>query len=240
MTAETSAAVADERSGGEVETRLPQWLERLPQLAAVAADAADEAIRRADEQGVDWQQRLARVAHLVTRLTDDANLRALDRLVGRLPQLAEAAEQLAQLPQLVAILGDTLDDWVRGAAEQGIDVETSLRQGLHAALWLGQRVSEAELERLGILLRSEVIDPQTLKVIGSAGASLKRCQSDVCEVKTSPRVGPLGLLRALFDPDVQRSLAFATQFARCFGHVATREAAPHQAAPEVSEPGARI
>lgn len=145
----------------------------------------------------------------------------LNRLLERVEQVAAAVGRLektaAEVPNLAGIAADTFDDWAAGMVGQGIDLEKAARQGLHAALWLGQRVSEPELERLGILLRSDVLDPHALATIGKLGRAMATCHEGACDVPSPGRLGPVGLLRALSDPDVQRALAFVVQVARCFG-----------------------
>jgi hypothetical protein len=195
-----------ERAGGQV-----------PALAGLALDAFDDACRRAADAGTDVDARAGRLLGLAGRLADDATLDALEALVARLPQLSSLAKQLDALPGLLGMLGDILDEWAGNLAAQGIDVETAVRQGLHAALWLGQRVSETELDRLGILIRSDVLEPHALAVVGKTGRALATCHEGACATTGPGRVGPLGALRALRDPDVQRSLGFLIQFARLFG-----------------------
>ena len=113
---------------------------------------------------------------------------------------------------------DVLDEWMLQLKADGIDIETSLKQGLRAALWLGGRVSETELDRLGVLLRSDVLDEHAIDVVAMAGSSLAKCQQDTCEMETPNRIGMFGLLSALRDPNTQRALAFGVRFAKCFGN----------------------
>jgi hypothetical protein len=154
---------------------------------------------------------------LVSRLSEPSILQSLEELIERLPTLEKGLARLEQLPEVAGVLGDVFDEWAAGLSRQGIDLEKAVRQGLHAALWLGQRVSERELERLGILLRSDVLEPHALAVVGKTGRALATCHEGACATPVPERLGPLGLLRALNDPDVQRALAFGVQAARCFG-----------------------
>ncbi len=188
-----------------------------PHLLATVVDLADSLSAQAAQNGVDLEQRGQGLLNLFLRFTEPATLAAADRLLAELPRLAEASKLLAEAPNLAATLMDVLDEWTQKLKAEGIDLETSLRQGLYAALWLGGRISETELERLGVLLRSDVLDEHAIDVVAAAGASLAKCQQDTCEMETPDRVGMFGLLSALRDPDTQRALAYGLRFARCFG-----------------------
>ncbi len=197
--------------------RLEQVGAQAPALAAIATDVFDEGCRRAGERGVDIDARLGRVLQLTEKLTEPGTLDALETLLARLPQLSELAGQLDAMPGLLAVVGDVFDEWAAGLSRQGIDLHHAVQQGLHAALWLGQRVSETELERLGFLLQSDVLDPHVLAVVAKSGRALATCHEGTCATSAPERLGPLGLMRSLTDPNVQRSLAFLVQVARCFG-----------------------
>lgn len=197
--------------------RIEQVGAQAPALAAIATDVFDEGCRRAGERGIDMDARLGRVLHLTEQLTEPGTLDALETLLARLPQLTALAGQLDAMPGLLAVVGDVFDEWAAHLSRQGIDLEHAVQQGLQAALWLGQRVSATELERLGFLLQSDVLDPHVLAVVAKSGRALATCHEGACATQAPERIGPLGLLRSLTDPNVQRSLAFLVQVARCFG-----------------------
>lgn len=163
------------------------------------------------------EDRLERLARLADRLTAPGTFEAVDRLLSRLEAAEAALAKLDALPGMVATVADIADEWAAQMVDQGIEIDTSVKQGVHAALWLGQRISEPELERLGILLRSDVLDPHALAAVGKAGRALAATHEAASDQQTPDRLGPLGLLRALHDPDVQRALAFLVRVAREFG-----------------------
>ncbi|WP_169977393.1 DUF1641 domain-containing protein [Tautonia rosea] len=205
-----------------VVSRLERLADEAPPLVATAVDAFDESCRTLIATGAGPDERLARLLQMAKRLTDDDTSQALDRLLDRASQLEGAMAALDKLPGLLAVVVDTFDEYAAMLAAQGIDVEKSVRQGIHALLWLGQRVSEAELERLGILLRSDVLEPHALAVVGKTGRALATCHEYTCSTETPDQIGPIGLLRTLSDPDVRRSMGFLVKVARCFGqNVAT-------------------
>jgi hypothetical protein len=200
-----------ESIGRSVE-RLERLADRAPALAGVAIDAFDEACRG----GPDVDGRLGRLIRLAGRVSDAGTLDALERLVDHAPRLAEA---LDRAPGVFGMLLDLFDEWAGGLRERGIDPATAVRRGLHAALWLGQRVEEADLRRLDALLGSDLLDPRALAALDKAGRALASGHGAALGLEGGRPPGALGLLGALRDPDVRRSLAFAADVARRLGRL---------------------
>ncbi|MCA9038386.1 MAG: DUF1641 domain-containing protein [Planctomycetaceae bacterium] len=191
----------------------------LPNMLAIAVDFFDATCRRAAEDGVDIETRAARLLKLLIQVTEPNNMQAMERLVSRLPRLEEGSALLDELPGLVATAMDVFDEWASRQKAQGIDLEQSVRRGLHAALYLGGKLNEAELSRIGFLLKSEVLSKNSVATVGMAGAALSSCHQGSCEHPVAKRVGFWGMLKAMRDPNTQRALSFALQFAKCFGGV---------------------
>jgi hypothetical protein len=126
---------------------------------------------------------------------------------------------LGELPNLFAIAMDVFDEWAVQLKQQGIELESSLRNGLHAALYLGGQIRREELDRLGFLLKSEVLSEQSVETVGMAGSALSSCRRGTCEEPVAKRVGLFGLLAAMREPGVQRAVSFAVQFGKCFGNI---------------------
>ncbi len=188
----------------------------LEAAVATGADVLDEKVAQAVEAGVDVDQRLSELAKLMAKLSEPTTVAALGELLDCLPQLASLAKIANELPNLVATLGDVLDSYQQRCAAQGIDVEKAVTNGLHAALFLGSEVDSEHLQRIGDLLGSDILNPDAVNVVNNAARSLTHAQQDVCQA-TAKRIGPWGLLSALRNPEIQRSLAFAVQFGKCFG-----------------------
>ena len=194
---------------------------------ATGTDFVDEKVAEAQAAGIDVEQRMAGLISIVERVSQPEIVTALEQLLEALPQLAELAQQAAQFPNIVATLGDVLDDYQKRCAAEDIDLELSLVNGLHAVLWLGNQIREEDLTRMGELLQSDVLNRDAVQVIGNAAQSLAKAQSCAQQSASKQRIGLFGLLRSLRKPDVQRSLAFAMQFGECFGkNLADREQEP--------------
>lgn len=204
----------------------------LESLTAIAVDVVDEQAKGLGGSSTPPDQRLAGLATLVERLTRRETLAALTAVADRAPQLERLASFADAAPDAFATLVDVFDEWAQRCGEQGIDLVEAARRGLQVALWLGQRISEDELERLGLLLQSDVLNPDALQVVGNAATALAESQKASHEAPRPPRAGLFAALRALGDPETQQSLAFAMHFAQAFG---ARVGRPCSGAPEDKE-----
>ncbi|EAQ77219.1 hypothetical protein DSM3645_04130 [Blastopirellula marina DSM 3645] len=196
-----------------------QAASEAPNLVAIATDVVDSLARQAADQGIDIEQRATDLLTLLKKVTEPQNVQALITLVDHLPKLAQATSLADELPNLMAIVMDVFDEWSDDLKKQGIELEQSLRNGLHAALHLGGRIRREELDRIGYLLRSDVLSEHSVETVSLAGSALSSCRQGSCEHPVPKRLGLLGLLNASRDPNTQRALAFAVQFGKCFGNL---------------------
>ena len=211
---------------GQVE-RLNERLDKLEALqqaaesvAAVAVDMVDEQAQQLSRTSTPANQRLAGLLELSEHLTRQSTLEALSKLVDRTPQLEQLATLADTAPDALAALMDVVDEWAARQAANGMNLSETLSHGLRAAMWLAERVREGDLERLGMLLQSDVVDPKALQVVGNAASALVDCQREACHASQPRRAGLFALLGALRNPDTQQSLAFALRFAEKFGSLA--------------------
>lgn len=215
----TAAALHGLLDQAETIERAVRMASDLPNLIAIATDFFDAVCRNASRDGIDVEQRATQLVRLLVQLTQPDTMQAIESLVKRLPKLAEGSVLLDELPNLAAIAVDVFDEWATGLKAEGIELEQSLRQGLHAALYLGGQVRKEELDRIGFLLKSEVMSENSVATVGMAGSALSSCHRGTCEHPVPKRVGLFGLLTAIRDPNTQRALSFGLQFAKCFGGV---------------------
>lgn len=165
----------------------------------------------------------------------------LDSLETRLAALERSNEKLGEathaLPQLAAVAVDSFDGWVENLAARGIDIDKHGRAALTALERLTSPAAIAMLrdvldhtEELHNLLKSGVLDPSALRVVGEVGAALAEIS------KTAPPpAGAWDALRATRDPDVKRALGFVLALAKRFGESLGSEHLALPAAPERSE-----
>lgn len=165
----------------------------------------------------------------------------LDSLETRLAALERSNAKLGEashaLPQLAAVAVDSFDGWVETLAARGIDVDKHGRAALTALERLTSPAAIAMLrdvldhtEELHNLLRSGVLDPSALRIVGEVGAAL-------AEISKSepPSAGAWDALRATRDPDVKRALGFVLALAKRFGSSLGAERLALPAASERSE-----
>jgi hypothetical protein len=152
----------------------------------------------------------AELAMVVAALqTIEERTRAITEIADGLRPLIALAQQA---PAFVAVAMDSFDEAMRTVHDKGIDVERGVLNGAEAALRFGATMDAERVRELDALLKSGVLAPGTLRVVGELGRAL-------AETAAAPAATPgvLGLLKALGQPDVQRALGFLLTFAERFG-----------------------
>lgn len=145
---------------------------------------------------------------------------SLQALRDRVESMAKVIDALLplvtlaqQAPAMAAMVGDSFDEVMRTARENGIDIERGLINGTGAALRFGATMDATKVRELEALLQSGVLDPAALQTMGELGRALTDTAAS-----PPPPIGPLGLLKALGDPSVQHALGFLVTFAERFGN----------------------
>ena len=93
---------------------LEQTMQQGPGMVAMVADMADEAYRSADANGVSIDDRLKNALTLAEQLTHPDMVQKLNDLVSL----------TNQLPGIVAMAVDTVDEGMRTARDNGLEPET--------------------------------------------------------------------------------------------------------------------
>ena len=154
--------------------------------------------------------------HTEDKVSAGATLQTIEQRTRAIAAVAEGLRPLIavaqQAPAFVAVLMDSFDEAMRTASDKGIDVERGVLNGAEAALRFGATMDAEKVRELDALLKSGVLAPSTLRIIGELGRALT-------ETAAAPpaTAGVLGLLKALGQPDVQRALGFLVTFAERFG-----------------------
>lgn len=193
--------------------RLNEWAEQGGHAAQVAADSLDEVLTQAAERGVVLDERAREGLLLLEQMTEPDTAAALGRLLDRTDQLDQLADLADTLPDVLATAVDAIDAEYARAAEQGVDPECTLRQVVHSLGRFGALVQSDAVENL---LDSDALDAETLDAVGHFGAALAATQR-AADRGDVPRTGLFGLIGALRDPDVQRTLGFVTTLAKNVG-----------------------
>ena len=154
--------------------------------------------------------------HTEDTMSAGATLQTIEQRTRAIAEVAQGLEPLIafaqQAPAFLAVLMDSFDEAMRTANDRGIDVERGLLNGAEAALRFGATMDTEKVHELDGLLKSGVLAPSTLRIIGELGRALT-------ETAAAPpaTAGVLGLLKSLGHPDVQRALGFLVTFAERFG-----------------------
>ncbi len=187
-------------------------MEVAPSFIATLTDIVDEQTEALVSRGIDPEVRIRRLMMLAERLTDPQMMDLAEQLLDRSHKLRTTLELLDQMPGFIATIVDVVDEIAQRALEEGLDLEKGALQGAKAALQFGSFIGPSQLSSIEALLDSGVLDPAALSVIGSAGQALAGSTNGAVT-----EIGPVGLLRAMRDPDIQRAIGFLVTFGKQFG-----------------------
>lgn len=182
---------------------------QAPLALATLVDTMDGVARRAQDRGIDLDERLTSGLSLLERLTDPKTQATLTRLLD----LAESG------PAMIGSIVDTADSLAERAHAMGIDIDDRL----HVLARVLERLTApealaaveallAKVDSLKAVLASGILDPRALATVATAGDALAKAANDPAT--------PMGLftaLRAAGDPEVKRALGFLVRFAHAFG-----------------------
>ncbi len=199
-------------------------LERGPGMLSMVTDMADEAIARADQNGIQVEERLHNALHLAEKLTSPQMMENLDKLF----RLTD------QLPGIVSMVTDMADQRIRQASDQGVYLEERLQNALSVAEKLTRPEMVARIDQLttlaqqgpglvaalvdtldGAMQQTNInpLDPRVMGFLAKTGQALSESQT-----MPPAKVGGLfSMLKALRDPDLQNALGFLINFGKSLG-----------------------
>lgn len=180
---------------------------------AAGVDVVDEEMGKLQERGVDPDARLRQALSLLERLSDPQTMRSLEM----------ALDLAREVPGLASMAADVFDEETGRLHELGIDPADALSRGARAALEFGSVVGRREVESIRTLLASQALAPEAIGVVSAAASALVQTRFE-----TVPRVGAVGLLRALRDPEIQRAFGFLLEVGRRFGGSLAEAPAPSE------------
>jgi DNA-binding FrmR family transcriptional regulator len=184
-------------------------VERATAGVAVAGDMLDEWAMRASARGIDLDQRVQRALHLVERLTEPGVADALEAVLDHADRIQTLVAQLDALPGAIATVMDTVDEYLRAVAGNGLDIDGVVRGGVVALERFARLVQSPAFQEV---LDSGILEPDVVHLVGQVGRALGAARDE-----REGRAGLVALWRATRDPDVQRSIDFGLRFLRHFG-----------------------
>lgn len=149
---------------------------------------------------------------LLERLSDPHTIAQLTRLVDKLDQVVFLLEMVEGFLRRGPEIADSINDMV-----------IQLRQNLSASrrgaplgnlLYTVSRLQEfLDSPQVQSLFRSDVLDVRFVEVMGKLARAMIQASEDVSRAEPK-RIGLIGLMRALGDPEVQSALQFVLSFAK--------------------------
>lgn len=145
----------------------------------------------------------------------DANLARIDTRLEQLEQIERAA------PALLGVAVDAFDDAANALAARDINPSERLHNLIELLDRASRRGATQRLARwLDWLEQHPALDTGLLELASDVADAFEAAQR-----QGASKLGPLGILRALSEASVQRSLGFGLSLLRQFGHRLGREPA---------------
>ncbi|MBL4697217.1 MAG: DUF1641 domain-containing protein [Phycisphaerales bacterium] len=196
-----------------------------PQLAE-NANGIVETARESFEGGGDIHTNVERFKATATHgvkiaeelspaLADPETIKAINKLIEALPMLTDVIEMVEMFMANSSLLADNVNSIVETAREsvEKVMPEHQDRQDLLGLP--GQIIDIISSPALKGLLNSQVIAEGALLVMDQVATAT--IEAHATSVQKDTRVTRFGAIKAMGDPDVQRGMAFAFEFARCLG-----------------------
>jgi len=146
------------------------------------------------------------------KLSDPKTIEQLIRLIDKLEQVTFLLDMLESFLRRGPEIADSINDIVI-LLRQGLSKPEYVKrlEFLFDAL---QRIREfIDSPQVQELFKSDVLDVRTVQVIGKVARSLIEASEEAARSKEE-RVGLIGLIRALTDPEIQPTLNFLLSLAR--------------------------
>lgn len=114
-------------------------IHEAPGMISMVADMADDAVRTASSNGIDFDERLRSALAIAEKLTAPAMVDKIDHLIAAIDQA----------PSMISMVADMADDMVQTNAKRGVDLDERMRVALHMA----EKLTEpAMVERIDALV----------------------------------------------------------------------------------------
>ncbi len=119
----SALAMAEKLTAPEMVDKIDHFIaavDQAPGMVSMVADITDDLVRTNADRGVDIDERLRVALHIAEKLTDPAMVERIDALIAATDQA----------PGMVSMAVDIVDDTVRTAAENGVDINERLSSAL--------------------------------------------------------------------------------------------------------------
>lgn len=151
---------------------------------------------------------------LKERLADPRTIQALNKLLEELPATVFLLDMLKGFlkrgPEIAENISDSLAPFRPSPGDVAQTKET-LDNAVAAAVKLKEFLNSAQFKAL---IESDILKPESIQLVSLLARSLT---TSVQNYDSEAKLGVIGLLRALNDPDVQRSTNFLVGILKNFG-----------------------
>lgn len=220
----------------DVITFTAEALEGFLKRAEVVADsiaqmAGDLRKLSGDEVGPDLLTRLPQLARAGMRMADAVDRPEITRLAdsGLLEKLAEprtiaAAKALIDKLEMVVFTLEAFDGFLR----RGDEIAESMATGAEDLKGLADGVGGEKVRQVlgtlpdlvdagALLAEAGMFEPKTVQVLAQLGRNVAESYDEVKRAPEQAPIGVFGLLRALKDPQVARSIRLGLAIAQRYG-----------------------
>lgn len=187
---------------------------QIKQSLAIAADSLDEYFDPSSESGEVMIEKVDKLKKIINLLAKDETLDSIETVIGELKNVAPILMKIKQLENTLSIFVDATDDFFNVAMDEGLDIEDFTKNLKKFSLLMTKTFESGSLNHL---LESGILDVNSVQTVGALGKSMAM-SSENCN-----RAGPLKVMGALFDPNIQQALGFFISFAQSFGEVIGKE-----------------
>ncbi len=172
------------------------------------ANTFDESMRISDKHRWEMTESISELGDTLIRLGSPENIKVINKLVKSLPVLEETLTTLESLPQLLAIMTDSIDQYALKLNEAGFNLQDFNN---NVAEILQQMISHIESGSINSLFKSGLLDKSSVEVVAAVGNSL------ATGVKKTRKISLFSLITALNNDDFKHALCFLMDFAQQFG-----------------------
>jgi uncharacterized protein YjgD (DUF1641 family) len=149
---------------------------------------------------------------LVEKLSDPQSIEQLIRLLDKLEQVAFLFDMLENFLRRGPEMADSVNELV-ALLRQSLSKPEYVSSFQNAFTALRRMQEFLDSPQVQELFKSDVLDVRSVQLVGKLSRSLIRASTETAQTGTK-RVGLIGLMRALGDPEIQPALNFVLNFAR--------------------------
>ncbi|NGQ94370.1 DUF1641 domain-containing protein [Brevibacillus sp. SYP-B805] len=149
---------------------------------------------------------------LVEKLSDPKTIEQLVRLLDKLEHVTFLFDMLENFLRRGPEIADSINDLVV-LLRHSLSRPEYVTRFEHAFAALRRMQEFLDSPQVQELLKSDVLDVRSVQIVGKVSRSMIRATEETAQTGTK-RVGLLGIMRALSDPELQPALNFILNFTR--------------------------